>query len=298
MKRETNTAATGVLVIVSWLTLGHAARADVILQPGPKLDDTYVSANVMWNTDACTTNYGDDWLAAFTYDACDGEVFGPPSRLGWVQESMIRFDLGDLTWADDLEITSATLSINHCDNPFGSHNENYYPRETNTLGLYAIEADWDEYAVTYNTRPEPFTPYAGQTAPWVPGEADPSAYDYCEDGELLTTWSFPDDGDAALLETISDPVGWIDLDVTQYVTDVLLGNRVNHGWTLAMLLNEDQTWNEGFPVFASGDWQPDDDASLSPKLTIYGNVVPEPSSLALVGVATLATLRRRRTLLG
>lgn len=290
MQLKTNAATTALLVAFLLAAVSGSAPADVALQPGAALDDTHVNANIMWDSSAADGNSDGDWLGVFTYDAYDGELFGSPSRLGWVEESMIRFDLSGLSWQGDLQITSATLSVNHISNPFGGFNENYKPRETNTLGLYAVEADWDEQQVTYNTRPEPYVPYAGATAPWVPGVPNPPEYDYSESGEMLDTWSFPDDGDQTPMEPISDPVGWIDLDVTDYITESLLGTRPNYGWYLTMLLNQDQIWNEGFPVFASGD---DDDITLSPKLTIVGNVVPEPASLGLLSLGALLTLRRR-----
>ncbi|MGD8453128.1 MAG: DNRLRE domain-containing protein [Phycisphaerae bacterium] len=293
MQLKTNATMNVVLTVSLLAAVGRSALAGVTLQPGTALDDTHVSANIMWSSSYADGNYAEDWLGAFTYDASAGEMFGSPSRLGWVQESLIRFDLSSLSWEGDIEITSAVLTVNHVANPFGGFDDNYLPRETNTLGLYAVEDDWNEYDVTYNTRPGPFAPYASQTAPWVPGVANPPEYDYSEAGEMVDTWSFPDDGDANPMEPIAEPVGAIDLDVTDYITEALLGTRANHGWYLTMLLNQDQIWNEGFPVFASGDWQPGDDLSLSPKLTIIGNVVPEPTSLALLSLGALLTLRRR-----
>jgi hypothetical protein len=200
------------------------AAAVTVLQPGPGLND---------GTDQGTAGAGKDaYVIENSPNTPDGDVslnsvYNSPCSVGRYI-SLVRFDLGGLPTTVSRVIVSLYANIDHWDCGSALDLDPVW-------GLHAVNADWNEMTVTWNTMPAMEAgPVASHTFTGTAG-----------------VWNLLDQH-------------WAEFDITDLYREWVAGTRTNHG--LAVVMENAPCFNCAGSNFIASDELTYTD--LRPKLTV------------------------------
>lgn len=167
------------------------------------------------------------------------------------------------------------------------------PEEFSTIELHRVTSSWGEGTTQLQNPPNDSFGGMGQGAPAHSGDVTWSSRFW---GATPTQWTTPGgdfdpsvSGAAAIGLPIDVPYSWESTPAMVADVQEWLDNPAgNNGW---ILKNVDETSMSTFRVFYSRQTAT---AAWRPQLTIEYQAVPEPASLAIVGVAGVCCLAARR----
>lgn len=195
-------------------------------------------------------------LSIFPTSNFGGDFLSTYNFPGNVQRTAMKFDLSSL--ASSTTIASAKLRL------FGQTFNG--GQETQTVDIFRINRDWVENQTTWNN--------ADSVTPWANAGGD---FVGTGGGQGVNPYST-----TAISGNITGE--WHEFDVTSLVAEWVAGTQANQGM---MLVGSE---NKSF-VYVQRE---STTSSFYPELVIDANAVPEPAATALVGLAAMAALRKRR----
>jgi len=265
----------GLVVMATLMFAGTANAVPVTLQGDAVQNDAGVAS--FHGGDACDVTFQDAELAIGTY----GGSYYRHAR------GFIQFDISSVQamYGASTRVTSAYLDLNVRYNSASNH-----PDSNATYGVYRMLDSWNENEVTFLEK-RAGVPWVGQqSCPWIGGPwntGDEVAL--MPTDEIVISWG-----------SSKWDSGWHQWDVTADLNAWLSGDANNYGWFMRA-----NTWDHAANGEDPYDWTDPDsawinimigsdsgDAGRMPKLVL--EVVPEPATVALLGLGLIGVLRSRK----
>lgn len=195
-------------------------------------------------------------LSIFPTSNFGADILSTYNFPGNVQRTAMKFDLSSL--ATSTTVASAKLRL------FGSTFNG--GQETQTVDIFRINRDWVENQASW-TNSDSVTPWANAGGDFVGTGGGQGVNPY-------STTAISGNGTGQ----------WHEIDVTSLVAQWVAGTQANQGMMLVGSENKSFTYVQ----------RESTTSSFHPELVIDTNVVPEPATTALFGLAAIAALRKRR----